>query len=166
MRPGILLFILLLILNGSGQTTALRGQVSWIDDGDSLRVEGIGKVRLLGIDTPESRASSRDRFYRQRFAIPAHRLRLVAAQAKELNLRRAKNRYVNLEPGRVPRDKHGRLLAYVYLPDGTMLNRLLLKKGLASVFRRYDFRYKAEFLTTEKKARDRQIGLWQKSESL
>jgi len=166
MRPGILLFILLLILNGSALTTALRGQVSWIDDGDSLRVEGVGKVRLLGIDTPESRASSRDRFYRQRFAIPAHKLRLVAAQAKELNLRRAKNRYVHLEPGREPRDKHGRLLAYVYLPDGTMLNRLLLEKGLASVFRRYDFRYKAEFLATEKKARDRQIGLWQKSESL
>jgi micrococcal nuclease len=160
MRPAILLFILLLFLTGSGQAAALRGQVSWIDDGDSLQVEGIGKVRLLGIDTPEYRASSRDRFYQKRFAIPPDRLRLIAAKAKEFNLRRVKNHTVRLEPGRVPQDKHGRLLAYVYLPDGTMLNRLLLQKGLASVFRRYNFRYKADFLATEQKARDNHLGLW------
>ena len=160
MRPGILLFALLLFLSGSVQAATLWGQVSWIDDGDSLRVEGIGKVRLLGIDTPEYRASSRDRFYQQRFAIPPDRLRLIAAQAKEFNRRRVKNRTVRLEPGRVSRDKYGRLLAYVYLPDGTMLNRLLLKKGLASVFRRYDFRYKADFLASEQKARNNHIGLW------
>ena len=41
-----------------------------------------------------------------------------------------------------------------------MLNLLLLKKGLATVFRRYDFIYKKDFLKAEKKARKKRLGLW------
>ncbi|RME39217.1 MAG: thermonuclease family protein, partial [Deltaproteobacteria bacterium] len=57
-----LLFVLLL----AGQVLAdPTGRVSWIYDGDTLKVEGIGKVRLLGIDAPEHEDSYRDRFYRR-----------------------------------------------------------------------------------------------------
>ncbi|MEJ2700672.1 MAG: thermonuclease family protein, partial [Desulfuromonadales bacterium] len=60
------------------------------------------------------------------------------------------------------RDRYGRLLAYVVLPDGRMLNRLLLEKGYAAVYRRFDFRLKQDFLRAEADARRRQVGLWQK----
>jgi len=42
-----------------------------------------------------------------------------------------------------------------------MLNRVLLQKGLATVFRRYDFQYKKDFLEAEIKARNGKLGLWE-----
>jgi len=155
----ILLALFLLLLSTS-PAAQLTGQVTWIYDGDTLKVENIGKVRLIGIDTPESKASPRDRFYTQKFPISKKKLRDIASQAKQYNIRNIKGKQVRLELDQTRRDKYDRLLAYVYLPDGKMLNRILLKKGLATVFRRYDFRYKRDFLKIEKKARNNKRGLW------
>lgn len=157
-----LAFTLLFLLVTSPQATELTGQVSWVYDGDTLKIEKIGKVRLLGIDTPEHKASSRDRFYTKTFHIKAKKLRQISQQAKYFNIRHVKGQRVRLEIDQVQKDKHGRLLAYVYLPNGDMLNLLLLKKGLATVFRRYDFHYKKDFLKAEKEARKKELGLWEK----
>lgn len=152
--------LLLLLVAGTAAATELQGRVTWIADGDSLQVEPHGEVRLLGIDTPEHHASSRDRFYRERFNIAPARLRAVSKSARQFAIRHLKNRSVQLEPGRICRDRHGRLLAYLYLPDGRMFNRMLLEEGLAAVFRRYDFRDRDDFLSAETRARSRQRGLW------
>ena len=58
------------------------------------------------------------------------------------------------------RDRHGRLLAYVYLPDGRLLNRILIEQGLAVVYRRFEFTMKEDFLVAEKQARQNEAGLW------
>lgn len=137
------------------------GLVSWIYDGDTLMVDGIGKVRLLGIDTPERDDSPRDAFYRERYRISAPRLRNIAARALAFNIRHVKGQRVVLDFDRERRDKFGRTLAYVYLPDGTLLNRLLLEQGLAAVYRRFDFRLKQEFLAVEAQARQAARGLWE-----
>jgi len=154
-----LLFFLLLITTHL-HAIELKGRVTWIYDGDTLKVENIGKVRLIGIDTPEYKASKRDNYYHKNFAINADKLRTISRQSKTFNIKNAKGKRVRLVTGKKERDKHGRLLAYLYLPNGEMLNRLLLKKGLATVFRRYDFRYKKEFLKLEQKARQKKRGLW------
>lgn len=166
MRASILLaFAILTVLSAAllmGNTTtgqALEGQVSWIYDGDTIKIKGIGKVRLLGLDTPEYEASGRDRYYTRQGISPA-RLREVAQQAKHYMIQTTKGVRVSLKTDGNDRDKHGRLLAYVYLPDGTMVNRLLLQKGLASVFRRYDFSKKKEFLSLERRAQEEELGLW------
>lgn len=138
------------------------GKVSWIYDGDTIRVEGIGKVRLIGIDTPEKEASSRDAYYLRHDGVAPATLRKIARQALSFNLQQAKNRQVRLEFDHEKTDSYGRTLAYVILPDGRSLNRLLLEQGLAAVYRRFDFRYKADFLAAEKSARDQQLGLWHK----
>lgn len=137
----------------------LQGEVTWIYDGDTLRVDGFGKVRLIGIDSPEKKTSSRDNFYR-RWQIPPAQLRKTARQALDFCIVEAKGKTVILTVDRVPRDRHGRLLAYVHLPDGRLLNRLLLEHGLATVYRRFDFDLKEDFLQTEHLARERQVGLW------
>ncbi|MCF6265547.1 MAG: thermonuclease family protein [Desulfuromusa sp.] len=155
----ILLALFLLPISAS-PAAQLTGQVTWIYDGDTLKVENVGKVRLIGIDTPESKASPRDRFYTQKFPISKKKLRDIASQAKQYNIRNIKGKQVRLELDQTHRDKYDRLLAYVYLPDGKMLNRILLNKGLAIVFRRYDFQYKRDFLKIEKKARKNKRGLW------
>lgn len=155
----ILFCLCLLISPLSAQQ--LSGTVSWIYDGDSLLVEDIGKIRLLGIDTPESKDSPRDHYYSRNFGIPSKHLRKIARQAKRFNIEQLKGQQVQLvfESDKV--DKYGRKLAYLYLPDGRLLNRLLLEKGLASVFRRYQFDRKKDFLAAERAARQAQIGLWQ-----
>jgi len=130
-------------------------------DGDTLLVEPVGKVRLLGIDTPESKDSARDRYYLENFALSRPILRQIARQAKAFVIDNAKGKQVRLHLGNTEKDQYGRYLAYLYLPDGKMLNRQLLKKGLASVFRRYQFAHKKDFLTLEKIAQQQQLGLWQ-----
>ena len=154
-------FALSLPACAENQALPLQGTVLWIYDGDTLRVEDIGKVRLLGIDTPEAEDSSRDRYYLKAFGIPPKQLRQIARQAKQFNIRQVKGKRVCLEFDRQTEDKYGRILAYLQLPYGRSLNRLLLEKGLAGVFRRYPFRNKEDFLSAEKNARAAQLGLWQ-----
>lgn len=152
--------VLFCLLAAVSQATELTGRVLWVYDGDTLKIENIGKVRLLGIDTPEYKASSRDRFYQKNFHIEAKKLREISRQVKKYNIRQVKGKRVRLELDKIHKDKYGRLLAYVYLPDGDMLNLRLLEKGLATVFRRYDFKYKKDFLKAEKKAKRKERGLW------
>ena len=156
-----MLLALILLLASTSPAAKLTGRVAWIYDGDTLRVENIGTVRLIGIDTPEIKASSKDRFYIKKFHINAKKLREIASQAKKYNIHNVKDKLVRLELDQTHRDKYDRLLAYVYLPDGRMLNQILLKKGLATVFRRYDFLYKTDFFADEKNAQKNKLGLWE-----
>ncbi|WP_432822288.1 thermonuclease family protein [Trichloromonas sp.] len=137
------------------------GTVSWIYDGDTLKVDGIGKVRLLGIDTPEKKDSSRDHYLQQQ-GVSSKVLRRMAKESLQFNIAEVKGKRVRLEFDGNRQDRHGRTLAYVYLPDGTLLNRLLIEKGYAVVYRRFDFRLKEDFLRAEAAARDRRAGVWQK----
>jgi micrococcal nuclease len=159
------IFLLFLLLGSTVCSAAqtLEGKVNWVYDGDTLKVSGIGKVRLLGIDCPEREDSPRDNYYLKQYRIEPPRLRKISAAAMQYLIKIAKNQRVTLEFDREKTDAYGRTLAYVYLRDGSMLNRLLLEQGLATVFRRFDFREKADFITREKQARQQQRGLWQKS---
>ena len=157
----LLTLTLLALLTTLSQAADLTGRVLWIYDGDTLKIENIGKVRLIGIDTPENKASSRDRFYTKKFNINENKLREISRQVKKYNIRHVKGKKVRLKLDHTQKDKYGRLLAYVYLPGGDMLNLLLLEKGLATVFRRYDFQYKKDFLKAEKAAQKKERGLWE-----
>ncbi len=137
----------------------LRGTISWIYDGDTIEVDGIGKVRLIGIDTPEKDDSKRDRYLLNQ-GVARSTLRKVSKEALRFNIATVKGQEVSLQPGAEPRDRHGRLLAYVVLSDGRVLNRLLIEKGYAVVYRRFDFSRKDDFLHAEAEARRNQVGLW------
>lgn len=139
---------------------ALQGTVAWVYDGDTLKIEPQGKVRLIGIDTPERENSQRDNYLVKK-GVPAARQRHIYRQAKEFNIKHAKSRKVTLLLAEPPRDRHGRLLAYVYLPDGRLLNRVLIEQGLAVVYRRFSFQKKEDFLIAEEEARKNKRGLWE-----
>ena len=156
----MLVVLILLFITSVACAETLKGRVSWVYDGDTIEVQKIGKVRLLGIDAPEYKDSPRDAFYLKRFHISRQRLRKIAQTAKHFNIDHVKGKVVRIEPGITRYDKYGRLLAYVYLPDHQSLNKLLLEQGLASVFRRYNFEQKASFLALEAQARKDKIGLW------
>ncbi len=161
MTGRILVALLLVVqLCACQRAEAVSGQVTWIYDGDTIEVENIGRVRLLGIDAPEAEASNRDRFYRHQFQISPATLRTVARQASQFIIRYSRNQTVSLEFDRERTDQYGRTLAYVYLPDGRLLNQVLLEEGLAAVFRRENFKLKNQFLRAEAKARNGKRGLW------
>jgi micrococcal nuclease len=92
------------------------GRVTHVVDGDTLDV-GPERVRVLGIDTPE-------------------RDECGYAAASRAASALALGRVVRLEPDgtQAARDRFGRTLAYVRLPDGRDLGELLLRQGLARTF--------------------------------
>jgi micrococcal nuclease len=57
-------------------------------------------------------------------------------------------------------DRYGRLLAYVYLHDGTFLNAEIIKQGYGFAYTRYPFNYLDEFRNYEREARENGKGLW------
>lgn len=116
-------------------------------DGDTLKLAGGERVRLIGVDTPETK---HPRKAMQCFGEEAYRFTRGMAEGKK----------VKLEYDWQPRDRYGRLLGYVYLPDGTFLNAEILKQGFAFAYTRYPFKYLEEFRQYEREARDEGRGLW------
>ena len=58
-------------------------------------------------------------------------------------------------------DKYGRLLAYLYLPDGTLVNYLLLEEGYAREYTFiYPYKFQSAFIESESRARENKKGLW------
>jgi micrococcal nuclease len=153
-------FILPLSACAEESGPVLQGTVTWIYDGDTLKVDPHGKVRLIGIDTPERENSKRDSYLIKK-GISAARQRDIYQQAKAFNIKQVKGQQVTLTLDDPERDRYGRLLAYLQLPDGRMLNRVLLEQGLAVVYRRFSFRMKEDFLTAEAEAMKNKRGLWE-----
>jgi len=153
-------FILVLSACAEEPGAALHGTVTWVYDGDTLKIDPHGKVRLVGIDTPERENSKRDRYLIKK-GISATRQREIYQQAKTFNIKQVKGQQVTLTLDDPERDRYGRLLAYLHLPDGRMLNRVLLEHGLAVVYRRFSFHMKEDFLTAEAEAMKNKRGLWE-----
>jgi len=158
-----LIFITLLLLQGAVALPAwsadFSGRIEWVYDGDTIRVAHVGKVRLLGIDAPEHEDSDRDQYLLRR-GVTAATLRQTATAAR-LYLQQWRGQTVRLQSPQARQDRYGRLLAYVYLPDGRLLNRGLIEAGLAVVYRRFDFELKADFIAAETRARQQGRGMWQ-----
>lgn len=137
----------------------LQGLVTWVYDADTVEVAPHGTVRLLGIDAPERSASPRDYTFVQ-LGAAGERLRSIHAAGVAFGIRTVKGETVTLHCESPQRDRFGRLLAYLVLPDGRLYNRLLIEEGLAITYRRFDFLRKADFLAAEAQARQHGVGLW------
>ena len=125
-------------------------KVKRVIDGDTIVVEIDGKhekIRLIGVDTPETKHPQKPVQY---FGKEAHLFTKRMVEGKE----------VRLEFDWQKRDKYGRLLAYVYLPDGTFLNAEIIKQGYGFAYTRFPFKYLDEFRQYEREARENKRGLW------
>jgi len=94
--------------------------VKWVYDGDSLLLTDKRKIRIVGIDTPETK------HHRQK-------AQAYGAKAREAlrELLKSFNYQVVLRYGKERKDKYKRTLAHVYLPDGTNISNWLLEEGYA-----------------------------------
>ena len=121
-------------------------------DGDTIVVSPNEKVRLIGVDTPETVHPKKAVAC---FGKQAKQFAHDAVEGKTIRLVLDK---VNTE--RLHKDRYGRTLAYVFLENGTMLNRELIREGYAHAYTRFPFRYLVEFRQIERAARTQGLGLW------
>jgi micrococcal nuclease len=117
-----------------------------VPDGDTIRLGELGPVRLIGIDTPEVYGGI------ECFGRDASRF---ARRLIPLGTR------VRYRVGVEERDHYGRLLAYVWLPDGRMLNRVMVDEGYAQpVTIPPNVEFAASFTRAARAARAAGLGLW------
>jgi len=124
--------------------------VQKVVDGDTIDVSGGERVRLIGIDTPETKDPNRPvgcfgaeaSKFTATVIPPGTRVRLVGDAE--------------------PRDKYGRLLAYVYRrADGLFVNAELLRRGFAQLLTiPPNVAHTDEFTAIAKQARAASQGLW------
>ncbi len=137
-----------------------------IVDGDTIVVNLDGKkekIRLIGIDTPESKSNSKAFKDSQR---SGDDIEVIVAHGKAAsNFVKSllkKGDILGLEYDAQRRDKYGRLLAYVYLPDGGMLNEKIIKSGYASQMTiPPNNKYQEKFSNAYNHARVNKLGLWE-----
>lgn len=128
-RPGdlwlSLTMLFLWVLPPSGSANAglsTLGTVVRVVDGDTIQVRVNDReenVRYIGVNTPETHHPTKGR-------------ERAGREATEVNRARVEGRTVRLELDVQERDRHGRLLAYVYVDD-VMVNAELVRRGYAQV---------------------------------
>ena len=127
-------------------TKVIDGDTFWAKDNSGDKV----KIRLIGIDAPESRKSQRKD------------VQYYGKEAKEYLKQLIDNKKVKLEFDVDKLDQYKRTLAYVYLENGTFINAHLIENGYAKV---YTFppnvKYVDSFIQLQKQAQQKQLGIWE-----
>ena len=130
-------------------------------DGDTLVLENKERVRLTGIDTPEMHESNK--LYRdaQRSGQSVESIQRLGRQSYEFTKKLVEGKRVRLEFDVERYDKYKRILAYVYLLDGTFVNAKIVQEGYASLMTYPpNVKYADEFLKLYREARENKRGLW------
>ena len=161
----LFLYMLVLLTAATAPAAGNRATVTKIIDVDTIHVDLNGsvlKVRLIGIDAPEKVTNSKTKRDSNR---TGDDIRTITAQgkraAKYLKSILRKGTVVTLEYDLQQHDRHGRTLAYVYLPDGRMLNELIITSGYAVPLTvPPNVRYRDRFSRAYKEARAAKRGLW------
>ena len=136
-------------VTGAGTGAAQSTQAAYVVrviDGDTIEVQVEGAtatVRLMGIDTPETKHPTRPVEY---YGAEAAAL---AGMTVDLTTDRTGDR----------EDMYGRWLRYVVV-RGVDFNAALVREGYARAVRGFAYARRAEFIALENDARSRGVGLW------
>jgi micrococcal nuclease len=129
------------------------GIVSNVVDGDTLDVTIGGveqRIRMLGMDTPETKHPSRP-------------VECFGREASDRASALLQGQVVLLEADQSQgdADQYGRLLRFVWLPDGRLVNLVLIAEGYAFEYTyNRPYRYQTQFQAAQTTAREQQAGLW------
>lgn len=163
-----LIVLVLTLLIGYGQSQGWFGTVAKtaevnqpglyaIDhfvDGDTIAVNMNGKVetiRFIGADTPETHKPN----------TPVQCYGPEAAAYTKATITAAGNKVrLQSDPDSTNRDRYDRLLRYIYLPDGRLMEELLIKNGYAFYYPYFPFTKSDQFAADEQAAIRARVGLW------
>ncbi|HEU5004798.1 MAG TPA: thermonuclease family protein [Candidatus Saccharimonadales bacterium] len=122
-------------------------------DGDTIDVNMNGAtetIRFIGVDTPEThKPNTPVQCYGE----------LAAANTKNVISKYGKVR-LQADPLDTNRDRYGRLLRYVYLPDGTLMDEKIIQGGYGFAYTLFPFSKKAQFSADMQAAQAAKRGLW------
>lgn len=131
--------------------------VSRVVDGDTVKIKKNGTasstedtIRLLGINAPES-------------VDPRIPVQCFGKESSEYLKQMIEGKMVKVitDPTQNIRDKYGRILGYLYLPDDTFVNEKMISDGYAFEYTFITpYRYQTQFKADEKDARLSKSGLW------
>ena len=123
--------------------------VKWVNDGDTIVLSNGQRVRYIGIDTPEIDHESQK-------AEP------FGYEALSFNNKLIFSKKIRLEFDHERHDQYGRLLAYVFLQNGSFVNARLLQNGFAYyLYRMPNVKYKNILLKSQQDAMNAKMGIWQ-----
>ncbi len=144
-HPLMLLLLVTLIFSFAPVTYE---QVASVYDGDTILLNSGEKVRYLGIDAPEiGRKGEKDEF--------------MSMASRDYNSYLVTHKKVRLELDEEERDAYDRLLAYVFLENGDMINAVMVKQGLAWVMaRKPNLKYFTLLLNAQRSAMKEGLGIW------
>jgi micrococcal nuclease len=122
--------------------------VTHVIDGDTVRLRERGVVRLIGVDTPETKH-------------PRKPIERCGPEASAFTRAAIEKRWVSWEQDREARDKYGRWLAYVHRePDRFFLNAELVRQGAGRAYIYFPFRLRNWFVELEQAAKRDGLGIW------
>lgn len=134
----------------------LKCTVSRVIDGDTIEVivldetkelKGKENIRLIGVDTPETKD-------------PREEVQYFGKEASAYTKKKLEGQTIYLAFDKTLRDKYNRVLAYVITKEGVLFNHVLIINGYAHAYTVFPFYYKSKFVKAEKKAREKRRGLW------
>ncbi|WP_461200338.1 thermonuclease family protein [Anoxybacillus sp. TBDG-1] len=154
MRKWLILFTIIFLISGCVQQnkgTTFVTTVQYVVDGDTIKIKKDGEivtVRLLNIDTPET--------YREKQAYGEEAKQF----AKDVLLH--KKVTVELSAKEQPYDRYGRLLAYIWLEDGTLYQEKIVQEGLARVAYVFepDTKYAKRLYKAQEQAKKAKKRIW------
>lgn len=123
-------------------------KVRWVIDGDTIILADGRHVRYIGINTPEIE-------HEHQKAEP------YGDQAKKYNEKLVFSKTIRLQFDKERHDHFGRLLAYVFLPDGTFINQAMIAQGYAYLLpQKPNIKYAKILLQAQRDAMSTQKGMW------
>lgn len=127
-------------------------QVTEFVDGDTIAVNMNGhseKVRFIGVDTPET--------HKPNTPVQCYGTEAAAYTKRRIGLGKVK---LVADPLTTDRDRYNRLLRYVYLEDGTDLDKAIISDGYGFYYPYFAFSKANEFDDAQASARSANKGLW------
>jgi micrococcal nuclease len=125
--------------------------VSWVYDGDTVRLSDGRKLRFIGINTPElGHGKKPDEAFAQQ-----------ATESLE-NVIRQSGQRLKIRYGGERKDHYGRTLAHVFTTESQSINALLLRKGLGAAISVPPNTWNADcYYQAERDARQKAVGIWE-----
>jgi len=125
-----------------------KSVVERVVDGDTIIISGGERIRMIGINTPES-------------VKEAGEVEHFGIEASKYTKDKLEGKTIYIEKDVSDRDDYGRLLRYIYLEDGTFYNEKIVKEGYAFAGTYPpDVKYNEILHDAEDYARENNLGLW------
>lgn len=144
-----LIFFLLVLSCGQALAESEKWyKVKWVDDGDTIVLMDGRHVRYIGINSPEIE-------HKDQKAQPH------GYEANKFNKTMVLSKKVRLELDTQKYDRYGRLLAYVFLSNGTFVNAKMIEEGFAHcLYVKPNTKYHKKLLQFQRNAMSAEKGIW------